>query len=79
MTSVIQAVRERGGKDLEVLLQYEDQKDNEWKSVFNHVLGHNVVSDAYGQPVPHPRTGADSGVFVTACGVGFHEQVGIWK
>ena len=38
MSKITDAARSRNS-DLEISLQYEDQKDNEWKSVFNHALG----------------------------------------
>mmetsp|Transcript_7229 Transcript_7229/g.14260 ORF Transcript_7229/g.14260 Transcript_7229/m.14260 type:complete len:153 (-) Transcript_7229:2-460(-) len=47
MSSVVDAARSRS-PGIEVVLQYEDQKDNEWRSVFNHALGHKPVTDAYG-------------------------------
>ena len=41
-------VREReSGK--EVSIMYEDQLQNEWKSVFNHAFGNISVADAYGK------------------------------
>ena len=41
-------VREKeSGK--EVSIMYEDQLQNEWKSVFNHAFGNISVTDAYGK------------------------------
>eukprot|EP00928_Gymnodinium_smaydae_P033327 TRINITY_DN23903_c0_g1_i1.p1 TRINITY_DN23903_c0_g1~~TRINITY_DN23903_c0_g1_i1.p1 ORF type:complete len:412 (-),score=44.68 TRINITY_DN23903_c0_g1_i1:87-1295(-) len=71
LSRVVQAVRERE-KDKEVVIHYEDQLGNEWKSVFNHALGVKKVTDAYGQEVKTPYY--LGGVFVEACGVGFHSQ-----
>ncbi|GMI24254.1 hypothetical protein TrRE_jg11722, partial [Triparma retinervis] len=73
MSSIVSAVRSRS-PGREVSLQYEDQKDNEWKSVFNHALGHRNVTDAYGRELSSPYAGGSNGVFVTATGIGFHEQ-----
>eukprot|EP00588_Corethron_pennatum_P000017 CAMPEP_0194295138 /NCGR_PEP_ID=MMETSP0169-20130528/52681_1 /TAXON_ID=218684 /ORGANISM="Corethron pennatum, Strain L29A3" /LENGTH=427 /DNA_ID=CAMNT_0039044241 /DNA_START=61 /DNA_END=1344 /DNA_ORIENTATION=- len=74
LTGVVRAVRARSdaGAAHEVVLHYEDQAGNEWKSVFAHALGHRRVSDAYGRAVPCPTDGG--GVFVEACGVGFHAR-----
>jgi len=44
MQHIVDAARSRV-KDKEISIQYEDQKDNEWKSVFNHALGHKNVVD----------------------------------
>ena len=64
-------VREKeSGK--EVSIMYEDQLQNEWKSVFNHTFGNISVADAYGKALSHPTS--KPGVFVQACGQGFHEQ-----
>ena len=51
---------------------YVLQLTNEWRSVFNHALGLKAVSDAYGNPIRNPYD--LMGVFVEACGVGFHNQ-----
>lgn len=72
MSQIVQEARAMVGSDLEVSIQYEDQKDNEWKSVFNHALGYKTVTDAYGKELISPAIG--EGVFVSACGVGFHSQ-----
>ena len=74
MTQIVNKVRGKVSNDLEINIQYEDQKDNEWKSVFNHALGYKTVTDAYGNLLKSPRVGDNSGVFVNACGVGFHSQ-----
>jgi len=72
LSKMVNAVRERGSKDKEVVLHYEDQATNEWQSVFNHVLGTRNVVDAYGKIIETPyKLG---GVFTEACGVGFHSQ-----
>lgn len=71
LTKVVQAVREKS-PDQEIVLAYEDQAINEWKSVFKHALGDIPVSDAYGETIPTPY--ALKNVFVQACGVGFHTQ-----
>ena len=48
MCQVIDEVREKeSGK--EVSIMYEDQLQNEWKSVFNHAFGNISVTDAYGK------------------------------
>ncbi|GMH93376.1 hypothetical protein TrST_g7445 [Triparma strigata] len=73
MSKITDAARSRNS-DLEISLQYEDQKDNEWKSVFNHALGYKTVTDAYGVELSSPYKGGANGVFVSACGVSFHEQ-----
>ncbi len=71
LSAIVKAVRGReAGK--EVVLHYEDQRGNEWKSVFNHVLGINKVTDAYGKEMQTPY--ALGNVFVEACGVSFHSQ-----
>lgn len=75
MAKIVQAVRNQSGNpSREIHINYEDQRENEWKSVFNHALGVKQVTDAYGNALQTPRTDALSGVFVSACGVGFHEQ-----
>lgn len=71
LTKVVQQVREREANK-EVVLHYEDQLGNEWKSVFNHALGFNKVTDAYGNDIDTPYKLGN--VFVEACGVGFHSQ-----
>jgi hypothetical protein len=71
LTRVVQKLRERE-EDKEVVIHYEDQLGNEWKSVFNHALGLKKVTDAYGNAIETPYTLGD--VFVEACGVGFHSQ-----
>eukprot|EP00584_Thalassiosira_punctigera_P009681 CAMPEP_0172526508 /NCGR_PEP_ID=MMETSP1067-20121228/1421_1 /TAXON_ID=265564 ORGANISM="Thalassiosira punctigera, Strain Tpunct2005C2" /NCGR_SAMPLE_ID=MMETSP1067 /ASSEMBLY_ACC=CAM_ASM_000444 /LENGTH=424 /DNA_ID=CAMNT_0013310039 /DNA_START=134 /DNA_END=1408 /DNA_ORIENTATION=+ len=79
MSKMVQAVRDRHDEEeetnsekKEVVIHYEDQLTNEWRSVFNHALGIKSVSDAYGRPVPDPY--ALTNVYVEACGVGFHNQ-----
>mmetsp|Transcript_15536 Transcript_15536/g.32025 ORF Transcript_15536/g.32025 Transcript_15536/m.32025 type:complete len:408 (+) Transcript_15536:55-1278(+) len=72
MSKIVEAVRSRDPK-IEIALQYEDQKDNEWKSVFNHALGHKTVTDAYGVELSSPYD-PSNGVFVSATGIGFHSQ-----
>ena len=48
MCQVIDKMREKeSGK--EVSIMYEDQLQNEWKSVFNHAFGNISVTDAYGK------------------------------
>lgn len=77
---MVRGVRRRsggGGVDeqqtpKEVVIHYEDQLTNEWRSVFNHILGNKPVSDAYGRPVETPYKLGN--VYAEACGVGFHEQ-----
>lgn len=71
MTKVVEAVREKS-PDQEIVLAYEDQAINEWKSVFKHALGDIPVHDAYGETFTTPY--ALKNVFVLACGVGFHTQ-----
>ena len=48
MCEVIDRVRERE-PGREVSIMYEDQLQNEWKSVFNHAFGNISVTDAYGK------------------------------
>ena len=48
MCEVIDKVRERE-PGREVSIMYEDQLQNEWKSVFNHAFGNISVTDAYGK------------------------------
>lgn len=73
LSKMVQAVRKRVDNDeQEVVLHYEDQLTNEWKSVFNHALGLKGVVDAYNNPVETPY--ALGNVFVEACGVGFHNE-----
>lgn len=74
MAQIVEAVRSRSGKNREILINYEDQRENEWKSVFNHVLGYKAVTDAYGNLLKSPRTDPTCGIFVSASGVGFHDQ-----
>ncbi|KAL3937786.1 MAG: hypothetical protein SGARI_001987 [Bacillariaceae sp.] len=74
MAKIVKAVRAESSEDREIQINYEDQRENEWKSVFNHALGVKQVTDAYGNVLETPRTDALSGIFVSACGVGFHEQ-----
>lgn len=73
ISKVVDAVRAKGGDALEVNILYEDQKDNEWRSVFNHALGYRAATDAYGvvQKVAYTP---ENGVFVSASGIGFHSQ-----
>ena len=73
MTSIVDLARSLYSPSLEVSIRYEDQKDNEWRSVFNHALGHKSVTDAYGRSLRSPYE-PGNGVFVEASGVGFHEQ-----
>jgi len=73
MQHIVDAARSRV-KDKEISIQYEDQKDNEWKSVFNHALGHKNVVDAYGNELSSPYS-LTNGIFVSASGTSFHEQV----
>jgi hypothetical protein len=56
----------------EVSINYEDQLQNEWKSVFNHAFGKISVTDAYGNALGAPAS--KEGVFINACGLGFHSQ-----
>lgn len=79
LTKVIRTVREYSDKNSrhkkkkrEVVLHYEDQLMNEWKSVFNHALGNKKVTDAYGINIDVPFE--EGNVYVEACGVGFHQQ-----
>eukprot|EP00536_Pseudo-nitzschia_multiseries_P007342 jgi/Psemu1/17762/gm1.17762_g len=74
LSKVVRAVRERTNDtdEKEVVIHYEDQLNNEWKSVFNHALGNIKVSDAYNQKIDTPYS--LGGVFVEANGVGFHQQ-----
>ena len=58
---------------MEFQIHYEDQRENEWRSVFNHALGHSPVTNAYGK-VQLPAYQPDNGVFVSASGIGFHNQ-----
>jgi hypothetical protein len=75
MAKIVKAVRDKSNDDKrEILINYEDQRENEWKSVFNHILGVKTVTDAYGNVIKTPRTDPTSGIFVSACGVGFHDQ-----
>jgi len=73
MNAIVEAARARDAS-VEVSLQYEDQKDNEWKSVFNHALGYKNVTDAYGKELSSPYDSSNNGVFVSATGIGFHSQ-----
>mmetsp|Transcript_33524 Transcript_33524/g.66233 ORF Transcript_33524/g.66233 Transcript_33524/m.66233 type:complete len:450 (-) Transcript_33524:291-1640(-) len=78
LTKIVRAVRERTGTESdkeeqhEIVIHYEDQLMNEWKSVFNHALGYKQVTDAYGRDVSVPTDEGD--VYVEASGVGFHSQ-----
>jgi len=73
LSKVVRAVRERkNASDKEVVVHYEDQLNNEWKSVFNHALGYKTVTDAYNNEIETPYN--LGGVFVEANGVGFHQQ-----
>ena len=75
INKIVKQLRSKKDKEnLEILIQYEDQKDNEWKSVFNHVLGFKKVTNAYGEILQTPRIDDNSGIYVNACGVGFHSQ-----
>jgi len=73
MNAIVEAARARDAS-VEVSLQYEDQKDNEWKSVFNHALGYKNVTDAYGKVrrSEERRTGGAAGVERQQCTVFFH-------
>jgi hypothetical protein len=71
LRKVVETVRSKHGEK-EIVLHYEDQAANEWKSVFKHVLGDINVQDAYGKTIETPH--ALGNVFVQACGVGFHSQ-----
>ncbi|OEU19039.1 S-adenosyl-L-methionine-dependent methyltransferase [Fragilariopsis cylindrus CCMP1102] len=81
LTKIVKAVRERKGDnnndsnnddEKEIVIHYEDQRENEWKSVFNHAFGYKKVTDAYGNQIDTPY---DLGnVFIEANGVGFHSQ-----
>jgi len=71
MCRIVETVRE-ADPDKEVSIGYEDQLNNEWKSVFNHALGVISVTDAYGTALSAPTK--LGGVFIHACGVGFHSQ-----
>ena len=73
LSNVVRAVRERkDAGEKEVVIHYEDQLNNEWKSVFNHALGYKKVTDAYNREIDTPYN--LGGVFVEANGVGFHQQ-----
>ena len=48
MCKVVDKVREKE-PGREVSIMYEDQLQNEWKSVFNHAFGNIRVTDAYGK------------------------------
>lgn len=71
LTQVVKEIRKRE-EEKQVVIHYEDQLTNEWKSVFNHALGKKTVKDAYGKDVDTPYNLGN--VFVEACGVGFHSQ-----
>merc|ERR1719453_209556 len=53
MNQIIDAVRERE-PEKEIWINYEDQLQNEWKSVFNHAFGKIDVTDAYGNTIEAP-------------------------
>lgn len=73
LSKVVRAVRERkNAEEKEIVIHYEDQLNNEWKSVFNHALGYKKVTDAYNREIDTPYN--LGGVFVEANGVGFHQQ-----
>lgn len=73
LSKVVRGVRERtNAENNEVVIHYEDQLNNEWKSVFNHALGYKKVTDAYNNEIDTPYS--LGGVFVEANGVGFHQQ-----
>jgi len=55
MCSAIDKVREREAEK-EVSIMYEDQLNNEWKSVFNHAFGVISVTDAYGNALSAPTS-----------------------
>jgi hypothetical protein len=84
MAKIVQAVRQQcQNPHRQIHIQYEDQRENEWKSVFNHALGYRQVTDAYGNALQSPAARVTStddgvspsnGVFVSASGVSFHEQ-----
>ena len=69
--SIVDKVRENAPTK-EVSINYEDQLNNEWKSVFNHAFGNISVTDAYGNVLGAPAS--KPGVFINACGLGFHAQ-----
>ena len=71
LSKIVKAVRERE-EEKEIVIHYKDQKDNEWKSVFNHALGYKTVTDAYGTEIETPYQLGN--IFVEATGVGFHQQ-----
>ena len=75
MSQIVQQVHANNA-DREIVIHYEDQLVNEWKSVFRHALGEIAVTDAYGQAITSPYLigGGSNKVFVQACGVGFHSQ-----
>ena len=73
LSKVVRTVRERkNAEEKEIVIHYEDQLNNEWKSVFNHALGYKKVTDAYNTEIDTPYD--LGGVFVEANGVGFHDQ-----
>eukprot|EP00751_Fragilariopsis_kerguelensis_P004469 CAMPEP_0170832390 /NCGR_PEP_ID=MMETSP0733-20121128/50725_1 /TAXON_ID=186038 /ORGANISM="Fragilariopsis kerguelensis, Strain L26-C5" /LENGTH=455 /DNA_ID=CAMNT_0011198529 /DNA_START=56 /DNA_END=1419 /DNA_ORIENTATION=+ len=73
LSKIVKMVRARTKEEeKEIVIHYEDQKDNEWKSVFNHALGYQPVTDAYGQDIDTPYQLGN--VFIEATGVGFHQQ-----
>jgi len=79
LSKIVTAVRERtntakkdNDDEKEIVIHYEDQKDNEWKSVFNHALGYKMATDAYGNEIDTPYKLGN--VFIEANGVGFHKQ-----
>jgi len=66
--NLVGKIKETYGKDQEVHVQYEDQPNNEWRSVFNHTQG---IVRIPGVPL---YTEDYEGVFVTASGTSFHDQ-----
>ena len=72
LSKIVKAVRDDDNNEKEIVIHYEDQKDNEWKSVFNHALGYKSVTDAYGNKIETPYNLGK--VFIEANGVGFHSQ-----
>jgi len=69
---IIGKIRKKHPKQ-EVLVQYEDQPNNDYKSLFFHMQGINQVTDLYGESIT-PYLSKYNDVFVTCCGTSYFKQ-----
>ncbi|KAK3285132.1 hypothetical protein CYMTET_7248 [Cymbomonas tetramitiformis] len=67
MYTIVEKMRSSGNTG-DIQINYEDQANNEWKSVFAHAYGHLQV------PGVKSFYKDFQNVFVTGCGEGFHSQ-----